>query len=196
MSKDLFDELEALMKDRYYGWVGQDQFKGTGGRIRRLIDEFCWTNEKIEKALNDAFKDSAQFMATYDEMLVEGPINVWTLCPHHLVPCNFKVYTGYVPNKLVLGLSKFARAAVTVAKRPIIQEQYTQELADEIQQRLKPRGVGVYVIGAHGCMTSRGICQDGAKVSTSVLKGVLMDKPEARAEFYSIVRGGNHVHSN
>jgi len=192
-NKDLFDALELLMRKRYYGWVGADQFKGTGSRIRRLIDEFCWENDKIEGELDKVFKDSAKFMAEYDEMLVEGPINVWTLCPHHLVPCNFKVYTGYIPTKLVLGLSKFARAAVVLAKRPIIQEQYTQELADEIQSRLNPKGVGVYVIGSHGCMCARGIKQDEAKVSTSVLKGAIMDRVEARAEFYSIARGGNHV---
>lgn len=186
--EELFSELEKRLRKRYYGWPGQKQFDGTGNRLVRAFDEFCWTNDKIQKELNKCFEPP--FVDGYDEMLVEGPIEVWTLCPHHLLPCRFTVYVGYVPDELILGLSKFARVAVILGKRPVIQEMYSRELVDVINERLKPKGVGVFVIGNHGCMESRGI-QQHAEVTTSVLKGVIENRPEDRAEFYAVVRKGN-----
>lgn len=180
--------LENLLKRRYYHWDGREQFNGTGERLVRAFNEFCWPPEQIESEV--AKHASRVFNYSIDEMLVEGPIEAWTLCPHHLLPCKFIVYIGYIPDGAVLGLSKFARIATTLGKRPVIQEQYTQELADVIQKYLKPRGVGVAVFGQHGCMQSRGIKQQ-ANVSTAILHGVIRERPEARAEFYALVRERN-----
>ncbi len=186
--EEFFTELEKRLRKRYYGWEGAKQFEGTGSRLVRAFEEFCWTNERVQKELDNCFQTS--FVDKYDEMLVEGPIEVWTLCPHHLLPCRFVVYVGYVPDELVLGLSKFARIAVILGRRPVIQEMYSRELAEVIQEKLHPKGVGVFVIGSHGCMEARGIRQH-ANVTTSVLKGVIENRPEDRAEFYSIVRERN-----
>ncbi len=189
MEEDLFDQVEALLSKRYYGWAGKEQFKGTGNRLRRAAEEFCWEPTRIQEELDKCF--GAVVFDNYDEMLVEGPIQVWTLCPHHLMPCRLEVHIGYIPDKEVLGLSKFARIAVILGKRPVLQEMYSSELATIIMEKLHPKGVGVYVIGEHGCMRARGILQS-ARVSTSVLLGVVRDKPEIRAEFYAIVRGRNN----
>lgn len=186
--EEFFKGLEQRLRKRYYGWSGAKQFEGTGSRLVRAFDEFCWTNERIQEDLEKHL--STAFIDKYDEMLVEGPVKVWTLCPHHLLPCQFTVYVGYVPNELVLGLSKFARIAVTLGKRPVIQEMYSRELAEAVDGYLKPRGVGVFVVGNHGCMETRGVCQR-ADVTTSVLKGVIRDNPEARNEFLAIVRERN-----
>lgn len=180
MEETIFNTLETDLRKKYYGWAGAEQFKGTGDRLRRAFDEFCWPSSRIEEEIQKALKSEFDF--DIDEMLVEGPIDVWTLCPHHLLPCHFTVYIGYIPTGQVLGLSKFARVAVALGKRPVIQEMYTKELADIINTSLKPKGVGVRVIGQHGCMQSRGIKQQ-ASVTTAVLYGVMKDRPEARAEF-------------
>lgn len=184
---DMFEAVEVALRKRYYGWEGTKQFDGTADRLKRLIDEMCWTQDKINKELEKCFE--AMYVEPFDEMLVEGPIEVWTFCPHHLLPCLFEVHIGYVPNEQVLGLSKFSRIAITLGKRPVIQEMYSRELADILWEKLKPKGVGVHVVGSHGCMCARGIKQH-ASVTTSVLRGVMKDKPESRSEFYSIVRGG------
>lgn len=184
--ENLFQELEKKLRRRYYGWNGAKQFEGTSSRLLRAFDEFCWTNDHIQKELDNF----TTFVDNFDEMLVEGPIEVYTLCPHHLLPCSFTVYVGYVPDELIPGLSKIARAAITLGKRPVIQEMYSRELAQVVEDKLKPKGVGVFVIGQHGCMQARGI-QQHANVTTSVLKGVIKDRPEARAEFLAIVRERN-----
>ena len=77
-----------------------------------------------------------------------------------------------------------------MGKRPVIQEMYSRELANVIMNNLKPKGLGVYVIGKHGCMEARGVKQS-VNVTTSVLRGVIFDRPEIRAEFYAAVKGGN-----
>jgi len=182
--QDLSANIETFFKDRYKTWDGSSQFTGTGARLKRMVNEMFWEPEKISEELNKCLK--ATFNDKYDEMMVSGPTNVWTFCPHHLVPCNFKVWIGYIPNGQVLGLSKFSRLALISAKRPIMQEQYSRELAEFIETGLKPKGLGVYVIGIHGCMFSRGVGQE-VPVSTSIIKGEFL-KSEVRDEFYNIVR--------
>lgn len=125
-------------------------------------------------------------------MLVERNISVWTFCPHHILPCHFIVNIGYIPKKEVLGLSKFTRIAIALGKRPVIQEQYTQEVADVLYDSLKPEGLGVYVIGSHGCMACRGVEQPEVDVTTCVLKGSFLTDGTVRKEFYdNILRRTN-----
>jgi len=178
----LKQELEQL----YEGWDGNQQFEGLERRWEAMRKEFFWSpnkiNSEIDKCLSSVFKEP------YSHMLVAENISVWTFCPHHILPCSFTVHIGYIPKGFVLGLSKFARVSVICGKRPIMQEQYTRELAVLLYEALKPEGLGVYVTGSHGCMKCRGVMQEGASVSTSILKGSFLTDEKVRAEFYSICR--------
>lgn len=160
-------------------------FEGTSERVAKLFEELVWPRAEILGELQKAF--SKTFPAEYSEMLVVQDIKVHTLCPHHLLPCTFSVNIGYVPKDKVLGLSKFARVAKILAKKPILQEQYTSELVGSIQENLEPQGVAVYVRGRHSCMEVRGIEQDSV-IITSSLTGCFMKEPECRAEFYNVCR--------
>ncbi|KKN14202.1 hypothetical protein LCGC14_0998740, partial [marine sediment metagenome] len=172
---------------RYAKWEGRAQFKGTGARLLRMVGECFWDPDHINEELEKCFKT---FDEEYSEMLVEGPISVWTFCPHHLLPCHFDVHIGYIPSGKVLGLSKFSRISEILAKRPVMQEQYTREVAACIDENLSPEGVGVYVIGQHGCMRCRGVKQE-ASVKTSVLLNSFREDPAVRYEFFQIVKGGS-----
>ena len=185
---DLFDtcaDLVSVLCDIYKDWEGVRQFKGTPRRIAEMYQEFCWSPSKIEAEIA---KQLHTFEDGYDEMLVTSPITAFTLCPHHLLPVELKVRIGYVPSGRVLGLSKFVRLAEVMGKRPIMQEQYSSELADLLMERLKAKGVGVYVSGVHGCMVARGVKQR-VPVVTACLRGCILSEASSRAEFYSIVRG-------
>ena len=182
--EDLFQELENFFSAKYKGWDGAQQFEGTGERLRRLVEELCWAPTKVKEELEKCFK--AVFPDGYDEMLVSGPTEVWILCPHHLLPCHLSVFIGYIPKGKVLGLSKFSRESTILGKRPIMQEQYSRELAEAVWEGLKPEGVGVHIIGRHGCMLVRGIKQ-GVDISTSILKGSFKEDPKVREEFYDNV---------
>ena len=180
MERDLFFGLEEYFKERYSGWEGAEQFEGTGERLQRAYDELCWPIKEIEKQLEKCFEKV--FNDGYSEMLVSGPNTVWTLCPHHLLPCKFLVTIGYIPTGKVLGLSKFTRVADILARRPIMQETYSRELADIIMARLLPEGVGVSVLGHHGCMGARGVKQE-VPVTTAVLRGSFLNDTDVRAEW-------------
>ena len=56
-----------------------------------------------------------------------------------------------------MGISKIARLVEVLVKRIQIQEALTSQIADTIQELLRPRGVGVVIEAAHQCMTTRGI---------------------------------------
>ena len=184
---NLFDTIEKTFKRVYNGWEGAGQFSGSGKRLRNLVEEMCWPSRKIEEEVSKCLQ--AVFADKYDEMLVTKFIEVWTLCPHHLLPCNFNVKIGYIPIGGVLGLSKFTRISVTLGKRPIMQEQYTREVADTLWEGLKPEGLGIYVIGKHGCMGCRGVNQPNVEVVTSTLRGSFKANHTVREEFYAICRG-------
>jgi GTP cyclohydrolase I len=183
----VYAEIEDLMKKRYEGWEGSEQFTGTGNRLRRMVSEMCWSSERIKKELDKCFE--AVFLDPFQEMLVAGPTSVWALCPHHLLPCNFSVHIGYIPNRGVLGLSKFSRIALVLGKRPVMQEQYCREVADVLESKLGPRGCGVYTVGTHGCIMCRGVTQSHVRISTSVLRGCFLTDASVKSEFFGICRG-------
>lgn len=187
MLSNIFREIELQFKTRYKGWDGAEQFEGSGERLRRLVDEMCWTPDKIKIEEEKLFK--AVYKEDFDEMLVSGPTSVWTFCPHHILPCNFKTWIGYIPNGYVLGLSKFSRVSVTLGRRPIMQETFSRELADSIMANLKPRGVGVFVVGTHGCIGCRGVNQS-LEVSTTTLKGIFKTEKGVKEEFYNMIDKG------
>ncbi len=168
MTTTLTDPYETLVEfliDLYPGWEGINQFQDTPRRLREMYGNFCWSQEKIDKELEThtrLFDDSLK-----EEMNVKG-IDVISLCPHHLLPCKFTVDISYEPQGRVLGLSKFARIAVILGKRPVMQETYTRELAECLFKRIEPKSVEVVVKGVHGCMTFRGAQQVNAEVTTKV----------------------------
>ncbi len=152
-----FFSIVSLLQEKYSEWEGVKQFKDTPRRLAEMFNEFCWSPKKIEEELD---KHTKIFEDEYDEALSARDIEVKTLCPHHLLPCSYKVTIDYSPKGKVLGLSKFARIAVILGKRPIMQETYTRELADCLFDRISPVGVRVTVKGTHGCLKYRGALQE------------------------------------
>jgi len=124
-----------------------------------------------------------------DELYVTGPITVRSMCSHHLVPIVGQAWVGIVPGEdTVIGLSKFNRLVDWVFSRPQIQEEASIQLADIIEEKAKPKGLAIVVKATHMCMTWRGVREtQDATMTTSIVRGVLRDKPEARAEFFSLV---------
>jgi GTP cyclohydrolase I len=125
----------------------------------------------------------------YDELVVVQDIPVRCLCEHHMLPFVGVAHIGYLPADRILGLSKFARLVELVARRPQTQERLTQEIAEQLEQRLQPRGVGVVLDTEHTCMTLRGAQARGSRTLTSAMVGELRKNPATRAEFLTLTRG-------
>lgn len=108
------------------------------------------------------------------------------VCPHHLLPFEMRVHIGYIANKYLIGLSKLARIAEAQLTRPILQEDFTNAVADDLQRRTDAHGSGVVVASEHGCMQCRGVRTTG-DIVTSSMHGVLLLFEAPRLEFMSII---------
>ncbi|KAF8665664.1 hypothetical protein AX16_000117 [Volvariella volvacea WC 439] len=108
----------------------------------RYAQALMWMTRGYEERLADVIND-AVFAEDHDEMVVVRDIDISSLCEHHLVPFTGKVAIAYIPNKLVLGLSKLARIAETFSRRLQVQERLTKQIAIAVQEAIHPRGVAV-----------------------------------------------------
>jgi GTP cyclohydrolase I len=123
----------------------------------------------------------------YDELVLVRSIPIQSVCEHHLLPFVGTAHVGYLPGDRILGLSKLARVVEMFAHGPQVQERLTKQIADWLNEQLKPRGVGVVIEAEHLCMTLRGVQAAGARTLTSTLLGTLRDDPRSRAEFLELV---------
>ena len=117
-----------------------------------------------------------------DELTVVGPIEVRSTCSHHFVPIIGSVWIGFIPDRDLLGLSKFARITEWVMARPHIQEEAVAMLADEIEKAINPMGLAVVMKAQHLCMSWRGVRQKDAIMTSSIVRGCLKENSTARKE--------------
>ncbi|MFC2022864.1 GTP cyclohydrolase I FolE [Chloroflexota bacterium] len=130
------------------------------------------------------------FQVGHREMIILKDIPFYSMCEHHLLPFYGLAHIGYVPSSdgRVVGISKLARVVEVIAKRPQLQERMTTQIADAINDALKPEGVAVVVKAEHLCMIMRGIKKPGSNVITSAIRGLFQRKPASRAEFFSLIQ--------
>lgn len=166
-----------------------DDIDKTAERYAKVMMEFNTPEEVIKSELDRMF--SAVFPSSMDELVIARDIEVWMLCPHHLLPVKMKVHIGYLPNGKVLGLSKLPRLAKIIASRPELQENYTKMLADILFERLKPRGVMIVVEGEHLCVRMRGVKDSECVMNTSAVRGEFLNSDSLKREFLSLVSGGH-----
>ncbi|WP_213574938.1 GTP cyclohydrolase I FolE [Rhodococcus sp. USK13] len=122
----------------------------------------------------------------YDELVLIRNVPLRSVCEHHLLPFVGTVHIGYLPGERIIGLSKLARVAEHFACRPQLQERLTKQIADWLDEQLRPRGVGVVIEAEHSCMTLRGVQSLGSATVTSTLLGALREDPRSRQEFFSL----------
>ncbi len=123
----------------------------------------------------------------YDELVLVRDIPFHTLCMHHLLPFFGHAHVAYLPGERIVGLSKLARVVETFARDLQLQERMTVQIADRLEQELRPRGVGVVLSAEHTCMTIRGVLKPGARTVTSALRGLLAEDRGMRQELFSLV---------
>jgi GTP cyclohydrolase I len=123
----------------------------------------------------------------YDELVVVRDIPFHTLCMHHLLPFHGQAHVAYLPGERIIGISKLARVVEAFARDLQVQERMTVQIADWMEENLKPRGVGVVLSAEHMCMTIRGVRKPGSRTVTSTLRGSLRDDARTRQELFSLV---------
>ena len=123
----------------------------------------------------------------YDQIYITGPISIDSTCAHHFQPITGQAYVGIFPGEKVIGLSKFNRLVDWIASRPQIQEEMTEQIADEIEKQTEAKGVAVIIKAEHFCMTARGVKEHESEMMTSVVRGMFRDEPATKAEFFSLL---------
>jgi GTP cyclohydrolase I len=172
-------------------WAGDDPgregLRDTPARVARAFEEwFSGYQQDPEAYLARTFEE----VAGYDELIVLRDIDFESHCEHHLAPIIGRVHVGYLPDSKVVGISKLARVVDSYARRLQVQEKLTAQIADCIQQALKPRGVGVVIEATHQCMTTRGVHKRGVSMVTSTLRGSFRRDARTRDEFLRLTRSG------
>ncbi len=155
------------------------------------------TPERFEKAFKfltsgyhqnvDHVLNGATFSVAYDEMIIVKDIEFFSLCEHHLLPFFGKAHVAYLPDKRVIGLSKIARLVNMYARRLQIQERLTSQVAEAIQEKLAPQGVGVIIEARHLCMQMRGVEKQCGQAVTSSMLGAFRHNKQTRDEFLALI---------
>ncbi len=179
-------DIAPLIEDML-GKLGEDPTRDGLLRTPLRVDKamrFLTSGYKmdIQQILNGAL-----YEVKYDEMVVVRDIEFFSLCEHHMLPFYGKMHVAYIPQRKVIGLSKIPRIVDMFARRLQIQERLTQEVAQTIQEVIKPLGVGVICEARHFCMMMRGVEKQHSGAMTSAMLGAFRDRKETRDEFLALV---------
>ena len=170
-------------------WAGDDPKREglveTPKRVVKAYEEFFAGYEQDpEEILQKTFKE----VEGYDEMVLVKDIAVESHCEQHIVPILGKAHVAYIPNNRVVGISTLARIVDVFGKRLQTQETMTQQIANTIENVLKPKGVAVVIDASHQCMSTRGIHKTESSTVTSSMRGIFKENPTTRNEFLNFIR--------
>lgn len=132
----------------------------------------------------------------YNNFVLLKDVRVVSCCSHHFMPffglkgnadgtASFGpgVSIAYIPNKKVIGISKFSRIVNFLGARPNTQETLTAQIAETISFIAETEDVAVNVNANHTCMSLRGACDSNASTVTLFCKGKFLTDDKLRAEF-------------
>ena len=176
------DILAAIGED-----VEREGLLRTPDRVARMYAELtAGYHVDPVRLINDAVFDVA-----YDEMVIVRDIDFYSLCEHHILPFLGQAHVAYVPNGKVIGLSKIPRIVEMFARRLQVQERMTQQIAEFLQETLRPAGVAVVCEGMHMCAAMRGVKKANARMVTSAMLGAFRTSQATRNEFFAHMERGN-----
>ena len=151
--------------------------------VKAMREHFAGYREDPRSHLERTFED----VEGYDELVLVSDIELHSHCEHHMVPFVGVAHVAYIPSGRVVGLSKLARLVDGYAHRLQVQEKLTAQIANAIQDVLKPQGVAVILQCRHFCMCYRGVRKPGSATTTSKLHGAFMDDASTRLELFTLL---------
>jgi GTP cyclohydrolase I len=185
--KQAEEAVKTLIK-----WAGDNpEREGLIETPKRVVNAykefFSGYDSKPEQILSKTFDE----VEGYDEMVIVRDITIESHCEHHMVPFIGIAHIGYIPDKRIVGISKLARIADVFAKRLQTQEIMTAQIADTINEVLKPKGVAVVIDAQHQCMTTRGTHKTESSTITSRMLGLFRTNSNTRSEFMNLINSAN-----
>jgi len=167
--------------------VSRDGLKDTPARVVKSWKElYCGYNQKAEDIIKTF--ESPRNGYSYNEIIYCKDIEFYSTCEHHLLPFVGKAHVAYIPDKKIIGLSKLARLVEIYARRLQIQERICEQVTDDLMRLLEPQGAACIIEAKHFCMCSRGISKQNSMMGTSSLKGIFLERTEARMELMGLLK--------
>ena len=184
MDKDKIEKGVRLFLEGIGEDLNRISIKETPARVARMCENIFGGIGKDPKEVLTILKEEK-----HDEIILLRNIPLYSFCEHHLLPFSGKAHVAYIPKEgRVTGLSKLARVVDVLSKRLQVQERLTTQIADIINDTLKPRGVMVIIEAEHLCMSIRGIKKPETTTVTSVVRGIFRENPATRAEAISLIK--------
>jgi GTP cyclohydrolase I len=183
--------LESLGMD-----LTDSNYEGTPRRMVEVLADFTSalrddSKRELDVHFNVLFSKHKDRKVQYKGMLVQSPIRIYSLCSHHMLPVIYDIAFAYIPQKgEQIGFSKIIRILRHIAKRPMNQEDFTQEAVELFSSKLNPQGLAIVVSGIHLCMKMRGVCCETIN-KTSAVKGDFKDYERTKNEFLTLATGFN-----
>ena len=185
-NKKIAKLIEKLLQE-----LGEDPTReGLLKTPTRVAKSWLYFSRGYNLDLDDVV-NNAIFHETSKDMIVVRDVEFFSLCEHHLLPFFGKAHVGYIPNGKVIGLSKIPRIIDMYARRLQVQERLTHQIADAIQDVLKPNGVAVVMEGRHMCMQMRGVEKQNSLATTSTMLGRFRESVRTRNEFMYLINRPN-----
>ena len=163
-------KIQALTRELLLA-IGEDPDReGLKGTPRRVAEALAFLTSGYRadpaKVINNAI-----FTQEANSMVIVKNIELYSLCEHHMLPFFGRCHIGYLPRGRVFGLSKLARLVDVYARRLQLQERLTEQISQEIMERIDARGVGVMIEARHLCMMMRGVEKQNSVMVTSSVVG-------------------------
>ena len=172
------------------GYIEGDEFvdrEGLQETPKRVVES--WSEIFAGYGMDASDLLQATFNAEgYDGIVLLRDIEFTSTCEHHLQPFRGRAHIAYIPVQRIVGISKLARILELHARRLQNQERITKGIADDLERELEPLGAAVIVEASHGCMQCRGVAKQQAVMTTSAMRGVFFDRPEARTELMQLIQ--------
>ena len=190
LNKPSRDEAEKAV-EVLLRWAGDNPLRegllDTPARVVRAYEEFfAGYTEDPEKMLERTFEE----VENYDDIVMLRDIGMQSHCEHHLVPILGRAHIAYLPDKRVVGISKLARVLDLYSKRLQTQETMTSQIANAIQNALKPKGVAILIDAQHQCMTTRGVKKHDVSMVTTQFTGEFKKDATLKDRFYRHIELG------
>jgi GTP cyclohydrolase I len=173
--------LESLVIDTESDHNTQD----TARRVAKMYINEVFRGRYVRRPATTEFPNVEHL----NELMIIGPIRVRSACSHHLCPIIGRVWIGVMPNSHsnLIGLSKYVRLTDWVMSRPQIQEEAVTQVADLLQDMIKPDGLAIVMEADHFCMHWRGVKDTESKMLNSVMRGSFLKDPNLRREFLALI---------
>lgn len=183
---EVAERIEALLQSLVIDTESDHNSQGTARRVARMYLDEVFKGRYVPMPRVTEFPNAERL----NELMIIGPCTVRSACSHHLVPILGKLWIGVLPSvgSRLIGLSKYARIADWVMSRPQIQEEAVMQLADLLEERLKPAGLALVLESDHFCMQWRGVKDDEPHMTNSVMRGAFLENASLRREFLQLMR--------